>query len=55
MKLPFAKIIVVTMLFAMPAYLNAGDTGKDFLITLNGSKLTGNIKVRAILTYFFKL
>lgn len=40
MKFPFAAII----LLILPSFLLANSPGKDFLITLNGSKLTGNIK-----------
>lgn len=40
MKLPITAFIFLIL----PNFLTANNPGKDFLITLNGSKLTGNIK-----------
>lgn len=40
MKFPFT----IYLLLILPSFLIANNPGKDFLITLNGSKLTGSIK-----------
>lgn len=40
----FMGFILITLLVFSPNFAEANNPGKDFLITLNGSKLTGNIK-----------
>lgn len=37
-------LLIACFLFAVPVFISANIPGKDFLITLNGSKLTGKIK-----------
>ena len=43
MKLLFIPFLQLTILLSLPNSAAANNPGKDFLITLNGSKLTGNI------------
>ncbi len=44
MKRPYLHFLQVAVLLLLSNLLFASNPGKDFLITLNGSKLTGNIK-----------
>lgn len=44
MKHPLLKYSLLAILIAIANSFMATNPGKDFLITLNGSKLTGNIK-----------
>ncbi|MEM7103225.1 MAG: hypothetical protein AAF502_08855 [Bacteroidota bacterium] len=47
MKRCWTDLIAAALLLILPYLLAASGEGKDFLITLNGSKLTGEIKVTA--------
>ena len=44
MKFPPYRLFKTILLLCLPFLLWASNPGKDFLITLNGAKLTGNIK-----------
>ncbi len=43
MKIPFTGLILIILCWSIPYCLLANKPEKDFLITLNGSKLTGTI------------
>lgn len=44
MKSSFTRFFPILLSFILPQFLLANNPGEDFLITLNGYKLTGNVK-----------